>query len=103
MDEERRARYFTPQPDGSWLIDERLRVMVNFGCFNLADSRRFNIYSDLDIIFCRNVMLYFDTAAAVVARSRAFINNRAKAAIWCSALPNRSSPKRPLPPRALTE
>jgi chemotaxis protein methyltransferase CheR len=63
MDEERRARYFTPQPDGSWLIDERLRVMVNFGCFNLADSRRFNIYSDLDIIFCRNVMLYFDTAA----------------------------------------
>ncbi len=63
MDEERRARYFTQQPDGSWLIDERLRVMVNFGCFNLADSRRFNIYDDLDVIFCRNVMLYFDTAA----------------------------------------
>jgi chemotaxis protein methyltransferase CheR len=63
MDEERRARYFTLQPDGSWLIDERLRVMVNFGCFNLADSRRFHIYSDLDVIFCRNVMLYFDMAA----------------------------------------
>ncbi len=63
MDEEQRARYFTPQPDGSWLIDERLRVMVNFGCFNLADSRRYHIYSDLDVIFCRNVMLYFDTAA----------------------------------------
>ena len=63
IDEERRARYFTLQPDGSWLIDERLRVMVNFGCFNLADSRRFHIYSDLDVVFCRNVMLYFDTAA----------------------------------------
>jgi chemotaxis protein methyltransferase CheR len=63
MDDERRARYFTEQADGSWLIDERLRVMVNFGCFNLADSRRFNIYYDLDVIFCRNVMLYFDTAA----------------------------------------
>jgi chemotaxis protein methyltransferase CheR len=63
MDEERRARYFTVQPDGSWLIDERLRLMVNFGCFNLADSRRYNIYSELDVIFCRNVMLYFDTAA----------------------------------------
>jgi chemotaxis protein methyltransferase CheR len=63
MDEERRACYFTPQPDGSWLIDERLRVMVNFGCFNLADSRRFNIYSELDVLFCRNVMLYFDVAA----------------------------------------
>lgn len=63
LDDDRRARYFTQQTDGSWLIDERLRVMVNFGCFNLADSRRFNIYYDLDVIFCRNVMLYFDTAA----------------------------------------
>lgn len=63
VDEERRARYFTAQADGSWLIDERLRMMVNFGCFNLADSRRYNIYSNLDVIFCRNVMLYFDTGA----------------------------------------
>lgn len=63
MDDERRARYFTAQPNNSWLIDEQLRNGVNFGCFNLADSRRFDIYSDLDVIFCRNVMLYFDTPA----------------------------------------
>ena len=60
---EQRARYFTPQPDNSFLIDEDLRSAVRFGCFNLADSRRFQIYSDLDVIFCRNVMIYFDTAA----------------------------------------
>lgn len=63
MDDEQRARYFTRQPNNSWLIDEQLRTMVNFGCFNLADSRRFDIYSNLDVIFCRNVMLYFDTPA----------------------------------------
>lgn len=63
MDDERRARYFTHQTDDTWLIDERLRMMVNFGCFNLADSGRYNIYHDLDVIFCRNVMLYFDAAA----------------------------------------
>lgn len=63
MDDEQRARYFIRQPNNSWLIDERLRTMVNFGCFNLADSRRFDIYSNLDVIFCRNVMLYFDTPA----------------------------------------
>jgi chemotaxis protein methyltransferase CheR len=63
MDAERRARYFTPQRDGALLIDETLRAMVNFGCFNLADSRRFDIYSDLDVLFCRNVMIYFDAAA----------------------------------------
>jgi chemotaxis protein methyltransferase CheR len=63
MNDERRARYFSAQPDNSWLIDEQLRNAVNFGCFNLAESRRFDIYSDLDVIFCRNVMLYFDTPA----------------------------------------
>ncbi len=63
MDEERRARYFTEQDDGTWLINERLRSMVNFGCFNLADSRRYHIFSELDVVFCRNVMLYFDLHA----------------------------------------
>ena len=63
MDEARRSRYFAPRPEGGFLIDERLRASVNFGCFNLADSRRFDIYSDLDVLFCRNVMIYFDAAA----------------------------------------
>jgi chemotaxis protein methyltransferase CheR len=63
MDQERRSKYFTEQEDGSWLIDEKLRAMVNFGCFNIVDSRRFDIYSELDVIFCRNVMIYFDTAS----------------------------------------
>lgn len=63
MDEDRRALYFTAQDDGTWLIDERLQAMVNFGCFNLADSRRYQIFSELDIVFCRNVMLYFDLHA----------------------------------------
>ncbi len=63
MDAARRARYFAPQADGSLVIADPLRAMVNFGCFNLADSRRYDIYSDLDVIFCRNVMLYFDAAA----------------------------------------
>jgi chemotaxis protein methyltransferase CheR len=62
-DEERKDKYFSKQPDGTWLINEELRSMVNFGCFNIVDSRRFDIYSDLDVIFCRNVMIYFDTAA----------------------------------------
>jgi chemotaxis protein methyltransferase CheR len=63
MSPERRARYFTAQPDGSHLVAESLRAAVSFGCFNLVDSRRFDIYTDLDVIFCRNVMLYFGAEA----------------------------------------
>jgi chemotaxis protein methyltransferase CheR len=58
-----RARYFNGSPDRTWLIDERLRSTVSFGCFNLADVRRYHIFNDLDVIFCRNVMIYFDTAS----------------------------------------
>ncbi len=63
MDERLRALYFAPQASGTWLISERLRALVNFGCFNLVEGRRYDIYSDLDCIFCRNVMLYFGTQA----------------------------------------
>ena len=55
----RREKYFTPTADGRHEIAQPLRAMVNFGCFNLVDSRRFSIFDDLDVIFCRNVMLYF--------------------------------------------
>lgn len=63
LDDKRRGRYFSARPDGTFLIDEKSRASVNFGCFNLADSRRFDIYSELDVLFCRNVMIYFDAAA----------------------------------------
>lgn len=62
-EESTRAKYFTRQPNGTWLVNEVLRNAVNFGCFNLIDSRRFDVYSNLDVIFCRNVMIYFDSAA----------------------------------------
>jgi chemotaxis protein methyltransferase CheR len=62
-DEAYRAKYFTRQTENTWLANERLRSIVNFGCFNLVDSRRYDVFSNLDLIFCRNVMIYFDLAA----------------------------------------
>lgn len=61
-DADTRERYFTLQPDGTWLIDERLRKMVHFTLGNLAERRYINMLSDIDVIFCRNVMTYFDDA-----------------------------------------
>lgn len=47
--------------DGNdWRICEKLRRMVRFHRFNLLDS--FGWLDDLDIVFCRNVLMYFDRA-----------------------------------------
>jgi chemotaxis protein methyltransferase CheR len=56
------------QEDGSWRIHENLRRMVTFRTFNLLDS--FGWLDDLDAVFCRNVLLYFDhrTKASVLEK-----------------------------------
>jgi chemotaxis protein methyltransferase CheR len=44
-----------------WCIAPHLRRMVDFRVFNLLDS--YGWLDDLDFIFCRNVLMYFDRAA----------------------------------------
>lgn len=63
----RLVAHFT-QDNGNWRIDESLRRMVSFRQFNLLDS--FGWLDDLDVVFCRNVLLYFDqkTKASVLER-----------------------------------
>jgi len=46
------------QDGGSWRIHENLRRMVSFRQFNLLDS--YGWLDDLDAVFCRNVLIYFD-------------------------------------------
>ena len=46
------------QDDGNWRIHENLRRMVSFRQFNLLDS--YGWLDDLDAVFCRNVLIYFD-------------------------------------------
>jgi len=51
------VRHFSQEEDG-WRINERIRRMVTFRAFNLLDS--FGWLGEIDVIFCRNVFLYFD-------------------------------------------
>lgn len=53
----RLVAHFT-QEEGSWRIHEHLRRMVSFRQFNLLDS--YGWLDDLDVVFCRNVLMYFD-------------------------------------------
>lgn len=60
-------KYFKKQPDNDWRIDRSLVESVEFSRVNLsepADTRRFR---DIDIIFCRNLLIYFDDLSRRVA------------------------------------
>jgi chemotaxis protein methyltransferase CheR len=51
------------QEGSNWRINEPLRRMVTFRQFNLLDS--FGWLDDIDIVFCRNVLMYFDNKTKV--------------------------------------
>jgi chemotaxis protein methyltransferase CheR len=60
LGEEQRAHWFRPSGE-QWRVTGGLRRMVDFRVFNLLDS--YGWLDDLDFVFCRNVLLYFDRAA----------------------------------------
>lgn len=52
-------RYFTGK-DGGYLVNEDVRSMVRFDYHNLKFDAG---HRELDVVFCRNVIIYFDEAA----------------------------------------
>ena len=61
------SKYFRPLPDGDWLLSRDIVDSVEFTRVNLtdpADTRRFR---DIDLIFCRNLLIYFDDLSRRVA------------------------------------
>jgi chemotaxis protein methyltransferase CheR len=56
---ELQARYFH-QDDGGYRIDDSIKRRVNFFSFNLAEVERSGLLPKMDVIFCRNVIIYFD-------------------------------------------
>ena len=59
-------RYFRPI-DGGYQIDQGLRDSIRFTKANLIDTHEMALYRGFDIIFCRNVLIYFDDASRRVA------------------------------------
>jgi chemotaxis protein methyltransferase CheR len=58
-----RQTYFTERDDGAHVVDW-IKKYCHFGQLNLLDGLRMSIIGRVDVIFCRNVLIYFD------ARSR---------------------------------
>ena len=64
-----RTKYFARLPDGQWQVNERVKREVTLRRFNLM-TPQFPFSKPFDIIFCRNVMIYFDgpTIEALLSR-----------------------------------
>jgi chemotaxis protein methyltransferase CheR len=68
-DERTVRRWFRPH-DGRQRVREEVRALCSFGHVNLLDEGMLALVGEVDIILCRNVIMYFD----MPARRRALAN-----------------------------
>ena len=60
---EKVERYFTQVGPNRVRVRDEVRAWVSFGHQNLLDPESGPLLSRMDAVFCRNVMIYFDTPA----------------------------------------
>jgi chemotaxis protein methyltransferase CheR len=58
-----RQQYFRPTSDGGYEISREVRALCHFGQLNLVDASRVALIGKLDVIFCRNVLIYLEPTA----------------------------------------
>ena len=68
------AKYFTPQDDEIWRIIGDLRESVQFTAANIVDPADTRRHGQFDVIFCRNVLIYFDDASRRLAAENLYEN-----------------------------
>lgn len=59
LEDEVRNRYFREE-GGGWRLDPRIRAAARFRQGNLVDPAWSDDFVPQDVVFCRNVMIYFD-------------------------------------------
>ena len=73
LSEERKQKYFTQQ-GLHWVVKDEIRRRVRFTLANLLQS--YNTLGRFDVIFCRNVLIYFATESKrdIIARMARCLN-----------------------------
>nr|WP_305087431.1 protein-glutamate O-methyltransferase CheR [Pseudomonas kuykendallii] len=57
LSQERLQRYFDLKAPGRWAVKAPIRNRIEFRALNLLDS--YSVLGKFDIVFCRNVLIYF--------------------------------------------
>jgi chemotaxis protein methyltransferase CheR len=60
-------KYFEPAGDERWRILEDLRDSVRFSTANVMEAAETGLHGRFDVIFCRNMLIYFDDASRRLA------------------------------------
>ncbi|MBI5025311.1 MAG: protein-glutamate O-methyltransferase CheR [Nitrospirae bacterium] len=55
-------KYFEEEQGGNFKISDAVKSLVNFSYLNILDPFKVKFVGQVDIIFCRNVFIYFDPA-----------------------------------------
>jgi chemotaxis protein methyltransferase CheR len=61
--DERYLRRYFREVDGKQVVRDEIRALVSFGHINLLDEDMLAIVGEVDVILCRNVIMYFDLPA----------------------------------------
>ena len=56
-------KYFIEEGKGDYRIIDTVRELVSFSYVNLLDPFKTSLINNMDVIFCRNVIIYFDREA----------------------------------------
>jgi chemotaxis protein methyltransferase CheR len=68
-----RQRYFTQTSDGRWQISDDIRGSVDFIPMNIMDRQEMRRHQNaFDVIFCRNLLIYFDDLSRLQAAEAMF-------------------------------
>ncbi|MFB3850583.1 MAG: protein-glutamate O-methyltransferase CheR [Acidobacteriota bacterium] len=67
-----KARWFISEGNQKWRIKDEVKARVTFQRFNLFELDRYALLGNFDVIFCRNVIIYFDMDAKVKVVERFF-------------------------------
>jgi chemotaxis protein methyltransferase CheR len=68
------GRYFSPAVDEQWQIVDDLRSSVQFSAANIVERGETQAFGRFDVIFCRNVLIYFDDASRRMAAENLYEN-----------------------------
>lgn len=52
-------RYFQQEDELRWSVNPVIQSRCSFGQLNLMDADRFRVLGRFDVVFCRNVLIYF--------------------------------------------